>query len=72
MNRIVKNKNYYEIKVINKELNETLENLILLYSLNKEMLIMSKKADVNKSIHDLEEFHVYYLNAGFIHRYRKH
>lgn len=72
LSRVIKNKNHYEIKVINKDLNERLKDLVLLYSLNKEMLIMRKKADVNKSINDLEEFYVYYLNSGFIHRYRKY
>lgn len=71
LSQVVKNENLYEISIIDNKLNETLKNLILLYSLNKEMLIMRNKTDVNKSINDLEEFYVYYLNSGFIHQYRK-
>ncbi|TXL63357.1 hypothetical protein FHP05_11120 [Cerasibacillus terrae] len=72
LSKVVKNKNHYEIRIIDNKLNETLKNLILLYSLNKEMLIMRNKVDVDKSINDLEDFYVYYLDSGFIHRYRKY
>jgi len=64
-------KNNYEIRIIDENLNETLKKLILLYSLNKELLIMREKADGNKDINDLEVFYVYYLNQGCIFKYRK-
>lgn len=72
LNQVVKNRNPYEIKIIDENLNETLKDLILLYSLNKEMLILRNKVDMNESINDLDEFYVYYLNSGFIHQYRKY
>src|SRR5699024_12075 len=70
-NQVNKSKNDYEIRIIDENLNETLKELILLYSLNKEIIIMKEKVDKNKKINDLEVFYVYHFNKGFIFKYRK-
>lgn len=70
-NQVNKIDNNYEIKIINHDLNETLEKLILLYSLNKELLILKEKADENEHINDLSVFYVYYLNQGYILKYQR-
>ncbi|OZU88231.1 hypothetical protein CIL03_11290 [Virgibacillus indicus] len=68
----VKSKDYYEVTLINENINETLKELILLYTLNKKLLIMKEKLDEEKDINDLKVFYVYYFQEGFVLKYKEH
>ena len=67
----VRRRDHYEVTVLKENINVTLGKLILLYSLNKELLIMREKTDKEKDVNELKIFYVYYLKEGFILKYKE-
>lgn len=67
----IRNSEYYELQIIEENLNTTFKSLLLLYPLSKDKLIMIDKKDNKTDLHQLEVFYVYYINEKFFLKYKR-
>lgn len=59
----ISNREHYQVRIIQEEINKELEMLFFLYALGKDKLIFIKKEDANKKdLNKLSEFYVYDTN----------